>query len=95
MGKQASKNILMKDGSVRRRPADECELLIDKGQAKRYISNTIYRAMSLGIEVKNFNDRDEKGVLRGKIRDLTQKAEAKRKKKEAKKKAETEEVDAE
>jgi hypothetical protein len=85
----------MKDGSVRRRPADECELLIDKGQAKRYISNTIYRAMSLGIEVKNFNDRDEKGVLRGKIRDLTQKAEAKRKKKEAKKKAETEEVDAE
>lgn len=90
MSKQASKNILMKDGSVRRRPYDECEKLIEKGQAKRFISNTLYRAAKLGIEVKNWSDRDEKGVLKKKIQELTKKAEAKAAKK-AKKKAEQEE----
>lgn len=90
MGKQAAKNVLMKDGTVRRRPADECEHLIDKGQAKRYISNTLYRAASLGIEVKNWSDRDEKGVLKRKIQDASKKAAARQAKKDAKKAAKEE-----
>lgn len=90
MRKQAAKNVLMKDGTVRRRPADECERMLAKGEAKRFISNTLYRAAKLGIEVKNWSDRDEKGVLKRKIQDLTKKAEDRKAKKEAKKKAKEE-----
>lgn len=90
MRKHAAKNVLMKDGSVRRRPADECERLLTSGQAKRFISNTLYRAAKLGIEVKNWSDRDEKGVLKRKIQELTKKAEAKAAKKVAKKVAKEE-----
>ena len=86
MRNQSAKNVLMKDGSVRRQPAPECEVMLAKGQAKRYISNTLYRAVRLGIEVKNFDDRDEKGALKGRIRAATDKANAATAKAEAKKK---------
>jgi len=88
---QASKNVLMKDGKARRVPADRAQELIDSGKAKRYISNTIYRAMKLGIDIKDFNNRDEDGRLRARIRDLRDQNESKRKKAEkAKKRAEKE-----
>lgn len=80
----------MKDGTVRRLPYDRCEQLIESKQAKRFISNTLYKAVKLGIEVKNFNDRDEKGVLKRQVQDLTSKANAKKAKAEAKKKAKEE-----
>ncbi|MGD9725458.1 MAG: hypothetical protein AB7L09_01045 [Nitrospira sp.] len=87
-----SKNILMKDGTARRVPEDECERLLSKGQAKRYISNTIYKALALGIDVKNFDDRDEGGKLRSKIAAARDKAEAKKHKKKNKE-VETESVE--
>jgi hypothetical protein len=70
----------MKDGTVRRRPSDQCEHLLETGKAKRYISNTIYRAVSLGIEVKDFGDRDEKGALKKRIRAASVKAKSRREK---------------
>jgi hypothetical protein len=75
----------MKDGTARRVPADQCEKLLATGQAKHFISNTVYRAMKFGIEVKNPKTRDDNGELRGKIRDAREKAN-----KRAKKKAEKE-----
>lgn len=90
MRKQASKNILMKDGTVRRLPSDQCEKLIESKQAKRFISNTLYSAVKLGIEVKNFNDRDEKGTLKKRIQAAREKVVAKKHKAEAKKKSKEE-----
>lgn len=81
MRDQAAKNVLMKDGTVRRRPANECEQLLDSGQAKHYVSNTVRRAVKLGIEVKDFKTRDQDGKLRGLIRDARQKAEKRAEKK--------------
>jgi hypothetical protein len=60
-------NVLMKDGSPRRVGHKRAESLVDSGQARRYISNTIYRAMRLGIEVKDFGTQDLKGKLRKQI----------------------------
>ncbi len=88
MRHNSSKNVLMKDGTVRRRPSDQCEHLLETGKAKRYISNTVYRAVSLGIEVKDFGDRDEKGHLKSKVRAATSKANARKDKKRAKEEAE-------
>lgn len=76
MRHNSSKNVLMKDGTVRRRPSDQCEHLLATGEAKRYISNTIYRAVSSGIEVKDFGDRDEKGALKKRIRAASAKAKS-------------------
>ena len=69
MREQAAKNVLMNDGKGRRVPADQCEALLASGQAKHYISNTVYRALKLGIEVKNPKTRDEKGELRRRYRE--------------------------
>ena len=90
MRNQSAKNVLMRDGTARRMPANEAETKVRSGDAKRYISNTLYRAMKLGIEVTDFNDRDEKGQLKARIQDASSKAKVakakadeKRKKKEA------------
>lgn len=89
MRRTAAKNVLMKDGKARRVPQDRAEELISTGQAKHYISNTVYRAMALGIEVEDPKTRDESGALRGRIKDARAKVETrkKRKDKEAAKKA--------
>lgn len=92
MRKQAAKSVLMKDGKARRVPGDRADELIETGQAKHYISNTVYRAMALGIEVKDPKTRDENGQLRAKIREARERAEKRHKKKEAKKAREEEEV---
>lgn len=81
----------MKDGSVRRRPADECERLLSRGEAKRFISNTLYKAAKLGIEVKNWGDRDEHGELKKRIQAARKKADDKKAKKKAKEEENTEE----
>jgi len=86
----AAKNVLMKDGTVRRAPEDQCEFLLETGQAKRYVSNTVYRAVKLGIEVKDHGTRDEKGALRKKIREARGKEDAKAAKKAAKEAAKEE-----
>jgi hypothetical protein len=72
----------MKDGTSRKIPRDRAEELLKSGEVKRYISGTIYRAMQLGIEVKNFSDRDESGKLRAQIRAIREKADQERAKKE-------------
>lgn len=84
MRKEAAKNVLMKDGKARRVPADQCERLLRTGEAKHYISNTVYRAMALGVEVKDPKTRDEKGHLRTKIREAREKVEKRKKRKEKK-----------
>lgn len=92
MRKQAAKNVLMKDGTARRLPADQCESLLANGQAKRFISNTVYRAMKLGVEVKNPGTRDEGGALRRQIKDAREKVAAKEHKAAKKKKAKQKEL---
>jgi len=72
----------MRDGSARRVPGDRAEELIESGQAKHYISNTVYRALKLKIEVTDPKTRDEKGTLRSKIRDARGVVEKKSKKRE-------------
>ena len=78
---QAAKNVLMKDGSTRRVPLDQCEFLLESGQAKRYISNTIYRALKRGIKVKDYGTRDTDASLRDQIREA-RKAPVKKEKKD-------------
>lgn len=80
-------NVLMKDGAARRVPRELAEELLSKGKAKRFISKTVYKALSLGIEVKNPNTLDKDRKLKNQILALTEKQH----KKVAKKKAEAEE----
>ena len=82
MRKQAALNVLMKDGTGRRVPGDRAEALIDSGQAKRYISNTIYQALKLGIEVEDFGTRDDDGVLKAKVRDARERSQKRKKKRD-------------
>jgi hypothetical protein len=85
---EALKNVLMNDGTARRLPVSQAETLLEGRQAKRYISNTVYRALKLGIEVKNLNTRDEDGALRERIvavREKTAAAAHKAKQKQKKK----------
>lgn len=86
MRKVAAKNVLMKDGKARRVPGNVADELIASGQAKRFISNTVYRAMKLGIEVKDFGTRDDNGNLRAAIKEARASVESKKQKAEAKKK---------
>jgi hypothetical protein len=80
--KQSPKNVLMKDGKARRVPGDVADQLIQSGQAKHFISNTVYRALKHGIEVNDPKTRDEKGVLRAKVRDARDRSEKRRRKRE-------------
>jgi len=79
----------MNDGTGCRVPGDQADALIAGKKAKRFISNTIYKALRLGIEIKNYGDQDTNGVLKRQVQDLrtkkksaAHKAEQKRKKKE-------------
>lgn len=76
----------MKDGTARRLPADEAQALITANKAKRFISNTVYRALKLGIEVKDPGTMDTKGVLKQKINAARESEKTKRQKAAAKKK---------
>ena len=80
------RNVLMRDGTVRRMPNEEAEKAVYGGRAKRFVSNTVYRAMKLGIEVKDPGTRDPKGELRAKVKDARAKAKASQHKAEEKKK---------
>lgn len=71
----------MKDGTARRLPVDRAEALIASGKAKHYISNTVFRALSLGLDVADPKTRDEKGHLRAKIRDARERSSKKAQKK--------------
>lgn len=73
---------LMKDGTARKIPRNRAEEMLTSGEVKRYISQTIFKAMQVGIEIKNFNDRDESGKLRAQIRAIKEKATQERAKKE-------------
>lgn len=92
--KTAAKNILMRDGTARRVPGDQAEELVSSGKARRFISNTIYRAMKLGIEVKDHGTRDDNGRLAALIKAARTKVATKKQKAEAKKKAKAESAEA-
>jgi hypothetical protein len=84
---EVPKNVLMKDGNVRRVDDRTADQLMDSGQAKRFVSNAVRRAMKLGIEVKNFgiNDKDLKSQIdaaRKKAEDKAHKAAQKKAAKE-------------
>ena len=85
-GNNQSISVLMRDGTARRMPRSQAEEFLTNGQAKHYISKTVYRAMKLGIEVKNPKARDADGKLRSQIKSAQQKAEAARHKAEEKRK---------
>ena len=87
MRKQSPKNILMSDGTARRVPADEADELLASNKAKRFISNTVYRALKLGIEVKDPGTQDPKGALK-KLIDAARESEKTKQQKAAKKKKE-------
>lgn len=87
MRKQSPKNVLMKDGTARRVPGNEADALITAGKAKRFISNTVYRAISLGIEVKDPGTMDQNGALKKLIDAARETEKSKRAKAAAKKKA--------
>jgi len=94
--KQSLKSVLMKDGSARRIPGDVAEQLIASGQAKHYISNTVFRALKLGVKVTDPKTRDEKGILRDKIRGIRERQQKKNKKEsEAERRKEEKEADKE
>ena len=78
---------MMKDGTARRVPGNEADELVDSGKAKRFISNTVYRALSLGIEVKDPGTMDTKGALKKLINAARESESSKREKAAAKKKA--------
>ncbi len=61
-------NILLKGGNAKRVPQDYAADLIANGEATRYISHTVYKALKLGIEVRNPGTRDTDGKLKAKIR---------------------------
>lgn len=71
--------ILMKDGSARKIPRNQSEELLRTGEARRYISKTAYRALQLGLTIKNFDSHDESLRLREAMRKLKEKT-AKQKK---------------
>lgn len=73
---------LMKDGTARKIPRDRAEEMLKSGEVRRYISQTIYKALQAGVVVKDFNDRDEGGKLRAQTRAITEKATQERAKKE-------------
>lgn len=80
----------MKDGTPRRVVVSQADTLVSSGQAKRFISNTIYRALKLGIEVKNLDTRDDKGTLRKQIREARTVAESVKQEKSEKKREKSE-----
>ena len=82
----------MKDGTARRVPSDQADDLVSSGAAKRFISNTVYKALKLGIEVKNHGTRDEDGALKKRIQDAQGKHKAAAHKADVKKKQKKEEA---
>lgn len=77
--------VLMKDGTPRRVAIDHADRLLDSGQARRYISRSIYKALRAGIEVKDLNTRNDV-ALKAQIRKAKLVEEAKAKKPKADKK---------
>jgi len=64
---EKSINVLLKDGKARRLPRNRAEKLFGDSLAKRYISNTVYKALKLGITVKDHGTRDMDGALKAQI----------------------------
>ena len=88
MRDQKSINVLLKDGKAKRLPRNRAEKLFEQGHAKHYISNTVYRAMKLGVEVKNPTTRDADGALHKLIQEAKAKLEKRQKSKKGDKKTE-------
>jgi hypothetical protein len=66
--KRDTRCVLLRDGSARRVPCDTAEQMIKSGQAKQYISNTVFRAIELGVDVDDPSTSDQDGSLRDKVR---------------------------
>jgi hypothetical protein len=64
-------SVLLKSGKAKRVSRDSAEQLINSGEANRYISKTIFRALRAGVEVKKLGTRDDDGRLREATRSLT------------------------
>ena len=90
MRDERSINVLLKDGKARRLPRNRAEKLFEQGLAKQYISHTVFKAMKLGIEVKDPNTRDDDGSLRKQIQAAKARLETRKK---GKKKTEQSEED--
>ena len=86
MRQQSAKNVLMRDGTGLRLPGDRADELVSSGAAKRFISNTVYKALRLGIEVKDLNTQDADGALKKWIQVARERKTASAHKAEAKKK---------
>ena len=78
----------MKNGKARRVPGDDADELVHSGQAKHYISNTVFRAMKLGIEVPDPKTRDDDGALHTEILEARVGLEKQREKSKKKRKKE-------
>ena len=70
-------NVVLTDGTPKRVGTRRAEALLDSGQASRYISNTVYRALKNGIEVKDLGTRDPDGKLKALVREAEETAKAK------------------
>ena len=88
MRDEQSINVLLKDGKARRLPRNRATKLFEQGLAKRYISNTVYKAMKLGITVKDHGTRDMDGTLRKQIQEAKAKLGTRKSKKKEKQTAE-------
>ena len=76
LNKERLINVLMKSGKGRRVTQSNAEDLLSRGEATRYISSTIYKALSAGIEVKDFSNRDTDGALKARIKAASSKEKA-------------------
>ena len=92
MREQSSKNVLMRDGTGLRIPGDRADELVSSGADLRFISNTVYKALKLGIEVKDPGTRDDDGALRTLIVAARERKTATAHKAESKKKKKKEEA---
>jgi hypothetical protein len=87
-----TRNVLMRDGSVRRVGRETAELLISNGQGVQYVSNTVFRAISLGLEVEDPSTRDEDGALLEQVRAAHERSLKKRKKEDRRREREEREL---
>ncbi len=77
--KRDTRCVLMRDGSPKRVPPETAKRLIESGQARQYISKTVFRALELGLDVEDPSTLDEDGLLRERIQGAHQRAMRKRK----------------
>ncbi len=67
-------NVLMRDGSACRIPISRAERFLESGEAQRFISQTIYKAIKAGVVLKSYDCVDDV-KLKAEILALTEKSE--------------------